>query len=185
MDDLIKMAVIHYQFEAIHPFFDDNGRVGRILMVLYLVLSKNLRYPALFLSGYINAQRKDYYRLLRGVTYQGRWVEWVEFIVEGVREQATKTGELIEKILQLKLKIKTEAIDKLDLTYADSLVNYLFRGVFYTQAKLVGETQIKTLKTARVYLELLGERGFLQTRELEGSKEKIYYQEELLKLLAE
>ena len=84
VDPLIKMAVYHYQFESIHPFYDGNGRTGRILMILYLALVGRLRYPVLFLSDYILREKTDYYRLLQEVRTKGSWKEWILFILEGV-----------------------------------------------------------------------------------------------------
>jgi Fic family protein len=181
-DYLIKMAILHYQFEAIHPFFDGNGRTGRILMVLYLVLQKNLISPTLFISQYINKNRSEYYRLLREVTFKDNWKEWVLFILDAIETQAGKTNKTIIDILDLKAEFKKNVLSKFTFTYAQELLAYIFSNAFYTQAQLISNTPIKSNKTAGEYLNSLEEKGVLRTFESK-TKEKVYYFEDLLKLL--
>jgi Fic family protein len=181
-DYLIKLAILHYQFEAIHPFFDGNGRTGRILMVLYLVLQKNLNTPTLFISQYINKNRSEYYRLLREVTFKENWKEWVLFILDAVEIQAAVTSTTIIKILDLKEDFKKNVLPEFTFTYAQELLSYLFSNAFYTQAQLIYNTPIKSNKTAGEYLNSLEEKGILKTKEGK-TKEKIYYFENLLRLL--
>ena len=102
LDPLIKMALIHYQFEAIHPFSDGNGRTGRILNVLYLIQQELLGLPVLYLSHYIIQNKSDYYRLLKSITEENNWEEWVLFVVNGVAETSKMTLEKINAILLLK-----------------------------------------------------------------------------------
>lgn len=181
-DYLIKMAVAHYQFEAIHPFFDGNGRTGRILMVLYLVLHQNLVSPALFISQYINQNRSKYYRLLREVTYSNNWKEWVLFILTAVQTQADKTNQIILNILELKDKFKNDILPKFNFTYSSELVIYIFSNAFYSQAKLIKHTPIKSNKTALEYMNALANEGVLEIAK-STTKEKIYYYSAFLKLL--
>jgi len=98
IDPLIKMAVLHYQFESIHPFLDGNGRTGRILMVLHLCMAKRLELPILFISGYINQHRSDYYKLLRSITVNNNWKEWILFVLDAVEEQSVKTTQSVTGI---------------------------------------------------------------------------------------
>lgn len=181
-DYLIKMAILHYQFEAIHPFFDGNGRTGRILMVLYLVLQQNLISPTLFISQYINQNRTDYYRLLREVTFKNNWVEWVLFILDAVETQARKTNQTIINIIDLKADFKKNILPTFKFTYSQELMTYLFSNAFYTQAQLINNTPIQSNKTAGEYLNSLVEKNILKTME-NKTKEKVYYFENLLKLL--
>jgi Fic family protein len=181
-DYLIKMAILHYQFEAIHPFFDGNGRTGRMLMVLYLVLQKNLVSPTLFISQYINRNRTEYYRLLREVTARENWKEWILFVLDAVEVQANTTNETIINILELKSGFKKNILPKFSFNYAQELLAYIFSNAFYTQAQLMNNTPIQSNKTAGEYLNTLVQAGILKIME-NNTKEKVYYFENLLKLL--
>ncbi len=181
-DYLIKMAVLHYQFEAIHPFFDGNGRTGRILMVLYLVLHKVLNSPTLFISQHIHKNRSEYYRLLREVTFKSNWKEWVLFMLTAIETQATKTNQVILSMLNLKEDFKENILPVFKFTYAQELLTYIFSNAFYTQAQLIKSTPIQSNKTAVEYLNSLEEKGILKVVDSK-TKEKVYYFEALLKLL--
>ncbi len=181
-DYLIKMAVLHYQFEAIHPFFDGNGRTGRMLMVLYLVLHDNLISPTLFISQYINRNRSNYYRLLREVTFLDNWKEWVLFILNAVETQAESTNKTIIDILELKSTFKKEILPQFNFNYSQDLLTYIFSNAFYTQTQLMNNTPIQSNKTAGEYLNSLEEKGILKTMETK-TKEKVYYYEDLLMIL--
>ena len=106
-DPLIKMAIIHFQFESIHPFYDGNGRTGRIINILYLILEKLQTLPILYLSNYIIKHKPDYYRFLQKVRDENLWEDWILFMVKGVEETARETIELIIKIKELMLVINT------------------------------------------------------------------------------
>ena len=178
IDLLIKMAILHYQFEAIHPFRDGNGRTGRILMVLYLVLVERLDLPFLFMSGYILKTKDDYYKRLREVTEQGKWKEWIIYILHGVIQQAKETNKVILAIRQLILEYKeTAKIKKLPVSAA--FIDYLFSKPVYTYKDLV-KSGIH-LNTAQKYLNLLAKEGILQKSKFK--KENIFYNPKLLALL--
>lgn len=181
-DYLIKLAILHYQFEAIHPFFDGNGRTGRILMVLYMVLHINLHSPALFISQYINQHRKEYYRLLRGVTERTAWIEWITFILDAVQTQANATKNVVLKILDLKSHFQKKVLPDFKFTYAHELLTYLFSNAFYTQAQLMKSTPIKSNKTALEYLNNLVKTGVLGVADSK-TKAKIYFMPDFLKIL--
>ena len=106
LDPLIKMAIIHFQFESIHPFYDGNGRTGRIINVLYLVLQDLLNLPILYLSKYIIANKADYYRLLQEVRDKDEWEEWILFMLNAVIETSKDTISVIEKIKDLLIEYK-------------------------------------------------------------------------------
>jgi len=181
-DYLIKMAILHYQFEAIHPFFDGNGRTGRILMVLYLTLHNILFSPTLFISKYINENRSKYYQLLKGVTFADAWQEWILFMLEATCQQARKTNQLILDILKLKNEFKTNVLSKLNLVYAPELSTYIFSNAFYTKTQLMAHTSIKSNKTAIEYFGILQEKGVLKIAS-SPTKEKLYYFPKFLELL--
>ena len=106
IDPIIKMAVIHFQFESIHPFYDGNGRTGRIINILYLILEELLDLPILYLSKYIIKYKSDYYRLLQHVRDQNEWESWILFMVDAVEETAKETISLILSIKELMLAMK-------------------------------------------------------------------------------
>lgn len=180
IDPLIRMAILHYQFECIHPFYDGNGRTGRILMVLYLVLMKRLNLPILFISGYIQKHRSDYYRLLREVTKENNWKDWVMYILTAVETQAHETAETVLKIKDLQDKTADDIRTNLSKIYSMDLVNYLFANPFYNQTQLAKALRIHH-NTSMKYMNLLLEKNILHA--FKHKKEKIYYNKKFLDLL--
>ncbi len=181
VDPLIKLAILHYQFEAIHPFYDGNGRTGRILMVLHLILAKRLELPILFISGYINQHRFDYYRLLNAVTKDGNWKEWIMFILNAVETQAAETAETVTQIKTMHKEYKETIKGKLPKIYTAELVDYLFANPFYSQQRL-SQVLGKERKTAAKYLNSLLEEKLIEA--FKFKHEKVYFCPELLKLLS-
>ena len=181
VDPLIKLAILHYQFEAIHPFYDGNGRTGRILMVLHLILAKRLELPILFISGYINQHRSDYYRLLNAVTKDAGWKEWIMFILNAVETQATETAKTVTQIKKMHREYKGKIKEKLPKIYTAELVDYLFANPFYSQQRL-SQVLNKERKTAAKYLNSLLEEKLIEA--FKFKREKVYYCPELLKLLS-
>jgi Fic family protein len=179
-DVLIKMAIAHYQFEAIHPFHDGNGRVGRILMILYLVLAQRLDLPILFLSGYILKNRAEYYKLLLGVTKDGNWKEFVKYILNGVIQQSDFTTEIIIKIEDEINRVKNLLSRKAPTISSIELIEFLFSNPFYT-SKSIQEALDIHRNTASKYLSLLLDLKII--KEADSTKEKIYHNQKLLKLL--
>lgn len=163
-DALVKMAVIHFQFESIHPFYDGNGRTGRIINVLYLVLKELLDIPVLYLSRYIVRHKSDYYRLLQKVRTDDAWEEWILFLLEGVESTARSTIITIEAIRDavLDYKHKIRANHKF---YSQDLINNLFRHP-YTKIDFVMRDLGVSRLTATKYLNALTADGLL-------AKEKI------------
>ncbi len=160
LDPLIKMAVIHHQFESIHPFSDGNGRVGRILNVLYLVRSGLLDLPILYLSRAINRSKNEYYRLLQAVREDGAWGEWVLYILRAVAETAQATLRLIGGIGDLMLEMKHEMRGRLPRVYSQDLLNNLFRHP-YTKIDYVQKDLRVTRQTVARYLDQLTAEGFV------------------------
>lgn len=161
LDPLIKMALIHHQFESIHPFPDGNGRIGRILNVLYLTKADLLEIPILYLSRHITQTKNDYYRLLQKVRTEGAWEEWVLYMLEAVSATATTTLGIVEGIRQQMADVKRRLRDELPSLYSQDLLNNLFRHP-YTRIEFVMKDLDVTRQTASKYLDTLAEKGFVE-----------------------
>ena len=161
LDPLIKMALIHHQFESIHPFADGNGRIGRILNVLYLTRTGLLDIPILYLSRHINQQKAEYYRLLQSVRAEGDWEAWVLYMLEAVEKTSRTTLALVEGIRKQMADVKQRLRTQLPKLYSQDLLNNLFRHP-YTRIQFVRDDLSVTRQTAADYLEQLVEKGFLE-----------------------
>ena len=164
LDPLIKMAIIHFQFESIHPFYDGNGRTGRIINVLYLVLQDLLNLPILYLSKYIIANKADYYRLLQEVRDKDEWEEWILFMLNAVIETSKDTIAVIEKIKDLLIEYK-HRIRKDYKFYSQDLLNNLFKHPYTKIEFLEQELGISRI-TAASYLNKLADDGILRKEKL-------------------
>lgn len=180
IDPLIKCAISHYQFEAIHPFSDGNGRTGRILMVLYLVQEELLHYPILFISGYINRNRAEYYRLLRQVTTNGKWIDFIEYMLKGFYLQAKETKEQLLKVKELFYKYKTEIKKECPNIYSTDLVETMFSLPIITPIRL-GKLMNIHYTTATRYLKQLNDKKFLEYQQF--GKYQLYINKKLIKIL--
>lgn len=163
-DPLIKMALIHHQFESIHPFYDGNGRTGRILNVLYLVKEGLLDIPVLYLSNYIVRTKTDYYRLLQTVRMEDRWEDWVLYMLEAVEQTAVQTIATIQaiKVAVQDYKHRIRAEYKF---YSHDLINNLFTHP-YTKIEFVQRDLQVSRITATKYLEALTDGGFMQKQKM-------------------
>ena len=180
VDPLIKMALIHYQFESIHPFYDGNGRTGRILNILYLVLNNLLDSPILYLSNYINKNKSDYYRLFTEFREKNNYEDWIIYILKGIEETSKNTVELIKQI-QLEMEsYKKEFIDKLPKIYSDKLLDSLFFEV-YIRINYIGDRCNVTRQTAVTYLNQLVDVGLLEYEKV--GRESIYKNTRLIDLV--
>lgn len=179
LDPLIKMALIHHRFESIHPFPDGNGRVGRILNVLYLVYSGLLDQPVLYLSRAINRSKGDYYRLLQAVREQGEWEQWVIYMLGIVEITSQDTLNLITGIQRLMAETKVR-LRELPKVYSQDLLNHLFRRP-YTRPELMAEALGVHYNTANARLKALTDAGIMQ-RETRG-RNVYYINRELMVLL--
>jgi Fic family protein len=180
IDPMVKMAIIHYQFEAIHPFFDGNGRTGRIIVLLYLKLTGLLDLPALFLSRYILENKEVYYKKLREVTETGEWQGWICFMLQMIETTAKKDRQRIKQIEKLMDQMGAEIHAKLPKVYSKDLIEVLFR-LPYTKRQFLEEAGLGNLKTAGNYLKELQKAGFLKSEKL--GKEKLYLNHQLLEVL--
>ena len=161
IDPLIKSAIAHYQFEAIHPFDDGNGRAGRILIVLYLIEQKLLALPTLYISGYINKQRSEYYRRLREVSSHGKWNEFIIYMLEGFHLQAKETKHSLLQLIAMLRHTKEEIKTKHRKIYSADLVEALFEYPILTPVNL-GKRLDVNYRTASRYLAALAKSKILQ-----------------------
>jgi len=180
IDPLIKMSILHYQFEAIHPFMDGNGRTGRVINVLYLTQIGLLDQPVLYLSQYINAFKQNYYSLLKDITENGKWEAWIIYMLTAVKETAIETLNKINQIHDLLIgtieKVKLEAVD----IYSRELVDILFVQPYCKIGFLV-DSGIASRNTASKYLNRLTDMGILEKEQL--GNEFLYLNKELYNLL--
>lgn len=180
LDPIIKMAIVHHQFESIHPFSDGNGRIGRILNVLYLTKTGLLEIPILYLSRAINGSKADYYRLLQSVRDNGDWEPWILYMLNAVAETSIETLRLIEGMRELIADYKHRMRSEHTKIYSQDLLNNLFRHP-YTKIEFVQNDLGITRQTASKYLETLSEAGFVQ-KESSG-RQNFYINIPLVKLL--
>ena len=181
-DKLVQIAVVHYQFEAIHPFLDGNGRVGRLLISLFLYERGLLSHPFLYLSEFFEEHRKDYYELLRGVSEKQDWQAWIKFFLYALATQTQKAEKTGKDILSLYKKYKEE-ITELNSAYAINLLDAIFVHPVFSTASIRKKAKIKNTQT---FFNLVGK--FVEAKIIEDStpekqRNKIYKFTELLKIL--
>lgn len=180
-DALIKIAVSHYQFEAIHPFRDGNGRVGRILSILLMIQKKLLDIPILYLSAYIIREKDEYYALLKNVTTMRRWKPWIIFMLKAIEETSKYTLSKIEEIDRLFVQTSELISEKLPHIRKE-FVEKLFEQPYISPKKLL-DKNMKSLNTAKKYLVHLEQLGILTSEKI--GKEIIYLNIDLFNLLSE
>lgn len=181
VDPIIKMAIIHHQFESIHPFYDGNGRTGRMINILYLVKEGLLKLPILYLSRYINHNKAAYYALLQKVRNTEQWEEWIEFMLDAVEQTSIQTTTIIRNIKELMASHKHNIRSKLPKIYSQDLINSLFRHP-YTKIEYIKNDLGITRKTASRYLEQLCSINILHKNRL--GKENYYFNDDLIALLS-
>ena len=180
LDPLIRVIISHYQFEAIHPFRDGNGRTGRILMILHLVQLGLLQFPVLYISGYINQHRSDYYQHLLAVTRDQNWQGFIEYMLRGFYAKALETHEDLKKITVLFDQIREQIRLENKKIYGLDLVEALFTYPIITPTKLAGELNMHYTTTSR-YLAQLADMGIL--KEAFVGKHHLFANHRLLKIL--
>lgn len=182
LDPLVRMAVGHYQFEAIHPFTDGNGRTGRVLNSLFLINEKLLTIPILYLSRYIIEHKEDYYRLLMEITTKNNWEEWLLFMITGVEKTAKWTKSKIDAIRLLFEHTCNFARDQLGRIYSYELISLIFE-LPYCRIQDVVDAKIAGRQAASRQLKQLVESEVL--REMSIGREKLFVHPRLLKLLTQ
>lgn len=179
-DDLVKMAIIHFQFESIHPFYDGNGRTGRIINVLYLVMKDLLDIPVLYFSSYIIANKSEYYRLLQSVRDDGDWGGWIIYMITGIEQTSRKTIVLIHEIKDLMQEYKHLIRERHPKLYSQDLLNNLFKHP-YTKIDLLQNDLDVSNNTAGNYLNKLANDGFLTKKKI--GKSNYYINDRLFEIL--
>lgn len=167
IDPLIKLAIIHYQFESIHPFYDGNGRTGRIICILYLVINNLLDLPILYLSRYITQNKETYYRLLQNIRqtdYRAEaWEQWILYMLKGIESTAAETLSLVNGISTLMADCKKQIRDNLPKIYSHDLLNCLFFSPYTKVEHLENHLGISR-PTATKYLEAIVKLGILEKK---------------------
>jgi Fic family protein len=181
LDPLIRVIISHYQFEAIHPFRDGNGRTGRILMILQLIQYGLLQFPVLYISGYINQHRSDYYDHLLAVTKERNWHGFIEYMLQGFYAKAMETREDLQKITFLFDQIKEQIRSENKKIYGLELVETLFTYPIITPTKLASELNMHYTTTSR-YLSQLTEMGILKDTKV--GKHHLFVNYRLLEILS-
>ncbi len=180
LDPLIKMAVIHYQFEAIHPFLDGNGRAGRILILIYLKLEKLLDIPVIFFSQYIIEHKSKYYRAIREVTEHNRWVDFILYMLDMIEESANRDLRRLNTIVSAMETVGKKIQAKVPFIYSKDLLESIFHLPYVKRQTLV-DVGLGNAKTAGNYLSLLEKEGFLKS--VKVGREKLYLNETLMNIL--
>lgn len=179
-DPLVRMAAAHYQFEAIHPFTDGNGRSGRVLNLLFLISEGLLREPVLYLSRYILRNRSEYYRRLNAVTREAQWEPWLLFMLQGVEETARWTTGRIAMIRRLMDNTVARLRRDAPAIYSRELVEAIFTQAYCRIGNLI-DSGIASRQTASAYLRKLTEMGVLQ--EIQAGREKLFLNRQFAELL--
>ena len=186
VDALMKLPLLHYQFEAIHPFGDGNGRTWRILIILYLVLHKKLSLPILFLSDFINTNKEDYYKHLHllDMHKEEALKEFTLWLLKGIEEYSGRTQATIEQILEMQIAYKKlfKEDPELKKIYSKDLIDYLFiRPIYSIETLLSALPQIQARQTASKYLQLIKKKGLIN--DYKHKNNKFFFNDSFLKLL--
>lgn len=182
LDPLIKMAIVHFQFEAIHPFRDGNGRTGRVFNINYLTKKGLLDYPILYLSRYIHQHKDNYYNYLASVSQRGDWKNWILFMLKAVEVTSNITFHKINDILSVKDAIQQELEKDSSIRRPEQLIHTIFLQPF-TKVKHLTDKGLYAENTARNYLNKLSEMGILEKKTIQGHH--YYLNQELYRILAD
>lgn len=173
-DPLVQLAIAHIEFEALHPFEDGNGRLGRMILPLFLYKKKILSGPSFYMSGYLELHREIYHRLLREVSEYDNWTEWCEFFLQGIIDQASENEGKARKILNLYDKIKNKVTEITHSQHAIKAVDYLFNDPVFSGPQFSSLSEIPRPTSARI-LRILRDQGILHTLEEGRGRRPGYY----------
>jgi Fic family protein len=175
-DHLVQLAVIHGQFEIIHPFLDGNGRLGRMLVPIFLFEKKLISQPMMYLSGYFDSKREDYYRLLRGIQEdESGWNKWIEFFLKALAEQSGRDAKKANRIIELYDELETRVIEITRSQYAIVVLDHLFRKPIFAGSALVGKKGLPSKPVIMSILSKLKSAGILNTvRSGSGRRPQVY-----------
>lgn len=181
-DNLVQIAIAHYQFEAIHPFLDGNGRVGRLIISLFLYEKKLLAHPFLYLSEFFEEHRQTYYELLRNVSEKQDWENWIKFFLNALTIQAQKAEETGKSILKLHQELKSEILT-LNSQYAPYLLDAIFVRPIFSASSIQKHVKIKNTQTLYTLIGKFVDLGILKEVDSEQKRNKVYRFEKLIKIL--
>lgn len=181
-DPLVQIAIAHYQFEAIHPFLDGNGRVGRLIISLFLYERQLLSHPFLYLSEFFEEHREDYYELLRLVSEKEKWEDWIKFFLTALATQAEAAEKTGKAILDLHTKHK-EKIIEINSVYAINLLDAIFIHPIFRTASIRKEAKVKNTQTFFNLIAKFLEAGIIKDMTPQKRRNKVYAFDELIKLL--
>jgi Fic family protein len=184
LDHLVKMAVIHHQFESIHPFYDGNGRLGRIINILYLISKDLLDFPTLYLSRYIIQNKAEYYRLLQDVRDNGNWEDWVLYILEAIISVAKQSTELIKAIKAEMMRYKSIIREKYPKIYSQDLLNNIFKHP-YTKIEFLEEDLAVTRQTSSKYLDTISKDENKLLEKIKIGRDNYYINVGLMQLFSQ
>jgi len=180
LSPLINLAILHYQFESIHPFYDGNGRTGRILNILYLIINELLDIPILYLSSYINENKSEYYRLLNKVNKSDEWEEYILYMLKAIEITSERTILKINSIKQLLEQTIRIAKEKAPKTYRKELIELLFEQPYSKIENVVTKLSVERKASSR-YLKKMEEIGIIKSKKI--GRETIYINEKLIAIL--
>lgn len=181
-DKLVQIAIAHYQFEALHPFLDGNGRIGRLIISLFLYEKKLLSHPFLYLSEFFEEHRQEYYELLRGVSEKQDWENWIKFFLHGLEVQAKKAEQTGNEIIKLHTTYKEKILQTKSI-YANILLDAIFVRPIFTTASLRKHVHIKNTQTFFTLITKFVAMGILKEAHPEKKRNKVYIFTELIELL--
>lgn len=181
-DPLVQIAIAHYQFEAIHPFKDGNGRIGRLLIPLFLYNRKIIARPLIYISKYFEENRRDYYDLLADVSYKEAWTPWIRFFLHGLCEQANEATELGRAIIELRSEYRGH-LAEFHSTYAFNLLDAIFQRPYFTPSQIRQESGIKNSQTVLTLISKFADAGILKDMEPHRKRNKVYQFYPLVQLL--
>jgi Fic family protein len=181
---LLRIGMIHYQFEAIHPFLDGNGRVGRLLVTFLLVVWDLLSQPLLFLSDFIEANRQEYYDRLLAVSQKGAWESWLLFFLDGVHSQAEDASQRITRLEELRTTYRQQFANDRSRRTLERLIDYLISSPITSVSQVQANLEIRSFNAAQRNIDKLEALGIV--REVTGNKRnRLYHADEILKILEE
>jgi Fic family protein len=182
LDVLIQSAIVHAQFEIIHPFLDGNGRIGRLLIPLFLFYKKLLKRPMFYLSEYLESNRDTYYARLNGISTEGKWNEWVDFYLKAVREQGRRNAKRMEYILKLYEDVRIRIRDLTRSEYTNDILDSLFDKPLFRSSDIQKRTKIPKQTLMPIIKKLLNGNIIITIREAKGSSPAIFKFSQLLEI---
>ncbi len=182
VDPLVQIAVAHYQFEAIHPFMDGNGRVGRLLIPLFLYEKKITAYPNIYISEFLEEHRDTYYELLRNVSEKGDWISWIKFFLEAVFKQTKISLDRVGKIEKLYRELK-ERMPEINSTYANSFLDAIFIRPTFSTKSIKKIAKISNNQTLYTIIEKFAEVGIIRDITPQRGRNRIYIFPDLRKII--